>query len=60
MSQGRSSCAGLPYPKNHKQAALPLTRDVAAALRQYRAPEALPSGRVFAGIIPRMDRFEKI
>ena len=43
--------------KNHKQAALPLTRDVAAALRQYRAPEALPSGRVFAGIIPRMDRF---
>jgi len=45
--------------KNHKQAGLPLTRDVVAALRQHRAPEALPNALVFAGIIPRMARFRK-
>ncbi len=45
--------------KNHKQAALPLTRAVVAALRQHQTPDAKPGDLVFAGIIPRMDRFRK-
>ena len=45
--------------KNHKQAALPLACEVVTALRQHRAPEAKPGDLVFAGIIPRMDRFRK-
>ena len=45
--------------KNHKQAALPLACEVVTALRHHRAPEAKPGDLVFAGIIPRMDRFRK-
>ncbi|HEX5400144.1 MAG TPA: site-specific integrase [Verrucomicrobiae bacterium] len=45
--------------KNHKQAALPLTQEVVSALLRHRKTEAVPSDRVFAGIIPRMERFRK-
>jgi len=45
--------------KNHKQAALPLSDDVAAALRQYRQPEAQSGDFVFSGNLPRMTWFRK-
>ena len=45
--------------KNHKQAGLPVTNDVVAALRQCRRPEAEPGDLVFAEIMPRMEQFRK-
>ncbi len=45
--------------KNHLHAMQPLTSDAADALRELHSPEAKPHNRVFAGCIPRMNRFRE-
>jgi integrase len=45
--------------KNHDDAMQPLTPDGAAALRQLRPVKALPNDHVFAGLIPRIERFRR-
>jgi integrase len=43
--------------KNHKHARQPLTPDAADALRELRLVNTGPKGRVFAGLLPRMNQF---
>lgn len=42
--------------KNGKQAAIPLHNDVAEALRELRSKGGAASDRVFAGLMPRMEK----